>query len=77
MELLSSLEQDQSIEESSQSNNNNMLSGIDGNSYSLNSHRGFNRVMILDRNILHDVNNEMEFEQDPLSQRSQVHIQDQ
>ena len=54
-----SLNQDHSIEDSFSHN----FQGPDGSS-SLNSHRGFNRVMLLDRDILKGINQEMEFDQD-------------
>ncbi len=52
-----SLNQDHSIEDSFSHN----FQGPEGAS-SLNSHRGFNRVMVLDRDILKGINQEMEFD---------------
>jgi hypothetical protein len=46
----------------------------------LNSHRGFNRVMVLDRDILKGINQEMEFDQEEVEDsqadpRIQIHDQ--
>ena len=70
-----SLNQDHSIEDSFSHN----FQGPDGAS-SLNSHRGFNRVMVLDRDILKGINQEMEFDQEEVEDsqvdpRIQIHDQ--